>query len=88
MTQADEHGPRGQGNLYFCVKSNLSESGEIYLWADRVRLDQTGCLIFAGGRNDGLNIAFAAGSWQAVYSVSVADSSPVAVELWPGVTAD
>ena len=89
MARPNEHGPRGNGNLYYCVKTNLgTETGEIYLWADKVRLDPTGCIAFYGGPREDLNMAFAAGSWEAVYSASALDGSPVAVEIWRGEISD
>jgi hypothetical protein len=81
------------GEWYFCVKSDLSENGEIYLHADSAHVDSNGALIFrsAGRRREGrkaskkavkLNIAFARGSWKAVYAASVMDNSPICVEHW------
>ena len=87
MALPNQPGPHNRGNLYFCVKTDLSNSGDIYLWADHVNLDQRGCLSFYGGEKGELNMAFAAGSWQAVYAASLMDDSPVAVQDWPGLTS-
>ena len=88
MTKNNEHyGPMGRGNRYWCVKTNLSEeTGEVYAWADEVRIDRGSCLTLLHHR-DGetmVNLIFAPGSWQGVYAASALDGSAVAVQSWPG----
>ena len=79
-----EHGPRGKGNYYFCIKTDLSEeSGEIYAWAERVRVDPSGSLILLNHEGH-INLAFAPRSWRGIYAASVLDGHAVAVEIWPG----
>ena len=83
-----ESGAERFGKLYWCIKTYLSNDGQIYTHADRVQIDQTGCLLFFGRHRDGgpeyLTLALAAGSWRAVYMASLFDGSPVAVERWAG----
>ena len=83
----DEFGPRGRGQRYWCIKTNLSkETGEIYAWADEVGIDHGGCLTLLHHRNGEtmVNLVLASGSWQCVYAASILDGSAVAVETWPG----
>lgn len=76
------------GNLYWCVKTPLSEVGEIYLYGDRMALNEDGSLLFYrytdSGDGEAVNMAFAPGQWKAVYAASAIDGSPVAVTLWEG----
>ncbi len=55
----------------------VSESGDIYVWADKVEV-QNGCLLFWGHEEE-LNGAFAAGQWCAVYHAAL-DDTPEAME--------
>ena len=86
MSLDNPDGPRGRGNLYWCIKTDLSkETGEIYAWADEVRIDQGSLvLIYHHTRGERVNLAFAPGSWQGIYSASMMDGSAVAVEKWEG----
>lgn len=74
------------GGYYWCVKSGLSESGDIYLYADDVRLTKNGELEFYQLRDDEPQLLFAVapGQWKAVYAASVFDGSAVAVQHWRG----
>lgn len=79
-------GPAGYGAYYWCVKTDLSESGEIYVYADAVRCEPTGGVLFVSRQDDGecINLALAAGKWTAVFAASVLDGHAVAVEHWEG----
>ena len=62
------------------------QTGEIYAYADKVNIDQTGCLVLTQCRDeiDFPTLVFAPGSWQAIYAASGIDGSPVSVEHWVG----
>lgn len=81
MTMPDHY-----GDLYWCVKTDLSENGEIYVHADEVEL-KDGTLIFWKGRGiqrEFVNLALAPGKWQTFYAASIMDGSAVAVVHWKG----
>jgi len=77
------------GRYYWYVKvpRDVSKDGEIYLMADRVRIDG-GALVFVRHREDNpeehINLVLPAGKWSALYAASVLDGSAVAVEHWAG----
>jgi hypothetical protein len=73
------------GRSYWCVKTPLSPSGEIYLHADGLSI-RDGCLIFTG-RDSAVNMMFAPGQWQVAFAASCIDGHAVAVEHWPGEVA-
>jgi hypothetical protein len=77
------------GQYYWCVKSDLSEDGEIYVYADAVRYEAGGVL-FVARQDDGgerINLALAAGQWTAIFAASCLDGHAVAVEHWKGEVA-
>ena len=79
--------PTKYGERYYCVKTPLSDDGEIYLYADEVIAMESGQLVFRrvrGAAGSELNLCLAAGYWTAVYAASAVDGRPVAVELWRG----
>lgn len=69
----------GYGKRYWCIKTDLSPDGEIYVHADEVRFAY-GAAIFESGKD--VRLALAAGSWKAVFAASVIDGHAVAVEHW------
>ncbi len=78
------------GRYYWCVKTDLSENGDIYVYADEVRYTPTGAVVFVSRRDDGVeqtNLALAAGQWTAVYAASCWDGGAVAVEHWESEVA-
>jgi hypothetical protein len=83
-------GPSDYGSFYFCVKTDLSENGEIYVMADEVQFIPSGGVLFIGRHCDGdekddrTNLALAPGHWTAVYAASCFDGHAVAVEHWKG----
>ncbi|MDX9788654.1 MAG: hypothetical protein RBT11_17890 [Desulfobacterales bacterium] len=76
------------GNYYFCVKvpKTISQNGEIYLYADTVRTDQTGNLFFEREKDGEIlpNVVFAAGKWILFFAASCLDGSAATVEHWKG----
>lgn len=79
------------GRFYWCVKTNLSDSGEIYIHADSVELTADGSLVFwqhkesedpFGELSQRVNLSIAAGNWKACFAASVIDGHAVAVEHW------
>ena len=80
-------GAADYGQYYWCVKTGLSDDGEMYLFADEVRHLPTGGVHFVSRRADGdeiTNLALAAGQWTAVFAASCWDGHAVAVERWEG----
>jgi hypothetical protein len=87
------------GKKRYCVKvpKTVSKGGEIYLYADEVRFQPDGSVIFLGyfwntetrprvkaNEELGVNLALAPKSWTAVYAASCLDGSAVAVDIWDG----
>ena len=75
------------GKLYWCVKTRLSEDGEIYVMADETQTRNDGTLVFLRSRHDGpttINLAISPGNWQAVFAANIQDGAPVAIEKWKG----
>ena len=75
------------GEFYWCVKTALSEDGEIYVFADEVRHLPTGGILFMARRDDGgerTNLALASGQWTAVFAASCLEGHAVALEHWKG----
>jgi hypothetical protein len=92
-------GPARYGNFYWCVKTKLSKSGEIYVNADRVEFTASGGVIFwcdpttrlpAAADDESFcqtanpNLALAAGQWLAIFAASCLDGSAIAVDHWEG----
>jgi len=80
-------GAADYGQFYWCVKTDLSDNGEIYLFADEVRHQPNGGVLFVARKTDGVeivNLALAAGQWEAVFAASCFDGHAVAVEQWEG----
>jgi hypothetical protein len=79
-------GPSDYGRYYWCVKSDLSDDGEIYVMADDVRFLPSGGVVFFSmdEGTEKTRLAFAPGHWTAVYAASCLDGSAVSVEHWKG----
>ena len=78
------------GDLYYCVKVpiEISEDGEIYVWADKVAGDEAGSLLFLA-RDAKPLLVLSKGNWLVFFAASVIDGRAVAVEHWKGeVTTD
>jgi hypothetical protein len=74
------------GQYYWCVKTQLSDDGDVYVHADRVTID-AGVVTFwheEDGCPNRINLAVAPGQWTAVYAASVLDGHAVAVDHWKG----
>jgi len=79
-------GPEKYGIYYWCVKTDLSEDGEIYVHADSVRVNENGDVLFL--QESGIiNLSLANGTWRALFAASVFDGSAVAVMHWKGEKA-
>jgi hypothetical protein len=82
------------GRYFWCIKSDLSSDGEIYVRADRLEVTSDGALIAWGGRrydegdanpNDAHSVLIIAfGRWKAAYAADWFDGEPVAIEHWKG----
>jgi hypothetical protein len=78
-------GPARYGQYYWCIKTPLSEDGDVYVHADAVEVAPSGALVMRSERYATLVIA--QGQWTAVYAASVMDGHAVAVEHWKGEVA-
>jgi len=74
------------GQYYWCVKTDLSEDGEIYVHADEVEITPNGALVFLRvyGDSDSQNLGIARGHWKSFHAADVMDGGAVAVEYWKG----
>jgi hypothetical protein len=84
-------GPDHYGQYYWCVKTKVSKSREIYVNADHVEFTQSGGVIFWRDQDaddrprvKGVNLSLAAGQWTAVFAASAIDGHAVAVQHWEG----
>jgi hypothetical protein len=79
--------PSDVGKYYWCAKvtQDLSDDGEIYVYADDVVIAD-GAVVFLrdsdGKRHP--NLVVPAGKWIALFAASVFDGHAVAVEHWAG----
>lgn len=84
MSQSKEY-----GRYYWCIKvpHSVSESAEIYVYADVHHVDPSGTLVMLrnteGGKQQA-TLALAAGSWYAFYLASETEGTPLSVEQWEG----
>ena len=75
--------PTQYGKYYWCIKSDLSENGDIYVFADKLKVTPNGDLICIG--EDGPPVlALAAGHWKAFFAADVIDGAAAAVQHWKG----
>ena len=75
------------GELYWCVKSSLSDSGEIYFHADRIGVNENGDMIAWAERPGAFDfqvLAIASGQWSAFFAASVMDGHAIACDHWTG----
>ena len=79
-------GAEHYGDFYWCIKTNLSKDGEIYVYADHTSVLPDGTLALSRVRDTGteINLSISAGHWQAIYAAHVHDGSPFAIKHWPG----
>ncbi|MHB1665579.1 MAG: hypothetical protein ACYCT7_10050 [bacterium] len=84
-------GPAQYGNLYYCIKTDLSQDNEIYVYADLVEINNHGDLILYKcneiAKNvfiNYINLVIPAGKWDCFFAASCIDGSAVAVEHWKG----
>lgn len=82
-------GAEWYGRYYWCVKTALSDDGEIYVFADDVSIEDGALWLTQrkDGVGDQLVLAFAPGQWTAVFGASCIDGHAVAVEHWAGEVA-
>lgn len=73
--------PEQYGEIYWCVKSNLSPDGEIYLHADIVEVGNAGQLI-CSRKNSDVMMIFKAENWECIFAASVIDGCACCVEHW------
>lgn len=80
-------GTERYGRYYWCIKTDVSENGEIYVMADKAVVGDDGSIQFIReeeGKEKFINLAIAPGKWTAFYAASVIDGAAVAVEHWKG----
>ena len=74
------------GQFCWCIKTKLSQDGDIFAHADEARIQPDGTLVLLRIRDTlhEINLSIAAGHWQAVYAVHPRDRSPFAIKQWAG----
>jgi hypothetical protein len=79
-------GSEQYGQYYWCIKTSLSKSGEIYAMADDAIVLPDGTLSLTRVKEGKLsvNLAIAPGNWTAYYAASLIDGHAVAIEHWDG----
>jgi len=75
------------GNYYWCIKTALSDNGEIYAYADEIEVKE-GALILVHYYDKTHkwhpNLVIPAGQWSCIFAASHIDGGAVAVEHWKG----
>ena len=75
------------GNYYWCIKTELSDNGEIYAYADEIEVKE-GALILVHYYDKTHkwhpNLVIPAGQWSCIFAASHIDGAAVAVEHWKG----
>jgi len=70
---------------YWCIKTDLSSDGEIFVIADHLEVTSIGALVASrSGVNQTRILILAPGTWTAVYAASTDDGSPIGIEHWEG----
>jgi hypothetical protein len=78
-------GSRSSGRNYWCIKTGLSDDGEIFVAADQLDVTSGGALIASLNQpSTRITLILAAGTWSAAYAASTDDGSAVAIEHWEG----
>lgn len=74
------------GQFCWCIKTKLSQDGEIVAHADEARILPDGTLVLLRVRDTlhEINLSIAAGHWQAIYAAHPRDRSPFAIKQWAG----
>ena len=75
------------GQYYWCIKTELSQNGEIYAYADKVELKEGALILTHYYDQDHTmkpNLIIPAGKWSCLYAASCIDGAAVAVEHWKG----
>jgi hypothetical protein len=80
-------GTEKYGAYYWCIKTELSEDGEIYLMADEMEVTPTGALVCRGKERRPV-LGIPAGKWSAYFAASIRDGHAVALEHWKGELAE
>ena len=83
-TNRPNRGSKSHGRNYWCVKTPLSEDGEIFVIADQLDVTNGGALIASRNQPRTITLILAAGAWSAAYAASTEDGSAVAIEHWEG----
>ena len=86
MSRTNRHhrGASRHGRNYWCIKTELSSDGEIFVIADRLNVTSGGALIALRDPAQAIGLILAPGTWMAAYAASTVDGSPVAIEHWEG----
>ena len=75
------------GDYYWCIKTELSDNGEIYAYADEIEVKE-GALILVHYYDKTHkwhpNLVIPAGQWSCIFAASHIDGAAVAVEHWKG----
>ena len=84
-TNRRHRGASRHGRNYWCIKSDLSSDGEIFVIADQLNVTSGGALIASRSQAQVIvDLILAPGTWTAAYAASTVDGSPVAIEHWEG----
>lgn len=70
-------------NHYWCIKTDLSKSGEIKLEAESVTISDCGSLNFYNEKGR-MVFSLSSGNWDCFYAVDPTDHVPLAIEYWEG----
>jgi hypothetical protein len=83
-TNRRHRGASCHGRNYWCIKTDLSSDGEIFVIADQLNVTSAGALIASRSQAQAIGLILAPGTWTAAYAASTEDGSPVAIEHWEG----
>jgi len=83
-TNRPHRGASRHGRNYWCIKTDLSSDGEIFVIADQLNVTSAGALVASTSQAQAIGLILAPGTWTAAYAASSVDGSPVAIEHWEG----
>lgn len=84
-TNHPHRGSRHHARNYWCIKTSLSDDGEIFVSADQLDVTGGGALIASHNHpRNRITLILAPGTWSAAYAASTDDGLALAIEHWEG----
>jgi hypothetical protein len=81
-------GQDGYGRYYWCIQTPLSQTGEVFVYADESHIHPDGTLTLSQDSDDAVpvvNLAFAPANWISCFRADPANGKPLAIAHWNGL---